>query len=186
LNDVRSFGWRADCGDAFAPNKAGCRGDRGGVRGGLHRLHGGGKPMIRCPVCGSPHDTVDGAVIHMRNMKDDAHGHIVSLEDAFAAVREKKGHDEVTKSEVTKSEVKSEVTSEVTRGDPEKRKTGQTPSDIFDEPSTGAELSDYTGDDESDYLVLYCGHQRVHKSNIPPDALSVECEVCGVKQEILR
>ena len=138
--------------------------------------------MNECPVCGSPHDSVDGVIIHMRNMKDAEHAHIVSLEEAFTAIREKSPDSEVTKDEVTKSE----VTTEVTQGDTPKRKTGQTPSDIFDEPSTGDELSDFTGDDESDYLVLECGHQGVHISDIPPDKLNVKCEVCGLKQGILR
>jgi len=138
--------------------------------------------MNECPVCGSPHDSVDGVIIHMRNMKDAEHAHIVSLEEAFTAIREKSPDSEVTKDEVKKSK----VTTEVTQGDTPKRKTGQTPSDIFDEPSTGAELSDYTGDDESDYLVLECGHEKVHKSEVPPDKLHVVCEVCGLKQGIQR
>jgi len=131
--------------------------------------------MNECPVCGSPHDSVDGVIIHMRNMKDAEHAHIVSLEEAFAAIRQKSPDDEVTKDEVTKSK----VTTEVTQGDTPKRKTGQTPSDIFDEPSTGAELSDYTGDDSGDYVALPCGHEELHPSDIPDAATSVVCEVCG-------
>jgi ribosomal protein S14 len=128
--------------------------------------------MNECPVCGSPHDTVDGVIIHMRNMKDAEHAHVVSLEEAFSAIRDSTGD----------SEVKSEGTS----SNPENRGTKVTKSDMFDEPTEGAELSDYSGDDESDYLVLDCGHQRVHKSDIPPDRLNVKCEVCGLKQGIKR
>jgi len=138
--------------------------------------------MNECPVCGSPHDTIDGVIIHMRNMKDADHAHIVSLEEAFTAIRGKSGDSEVTSSEVTSSE----VTSEVTSSNPENRGTKVTKSDMFDEPTEGAELSDYSGDDESDYLVLDCGHEKVHKSDIPPDRLSVKCEVCGLKQGIKR
>ena len=128
--------------------------------------------MNECPVCGSPHDTVDGVIIHMRNMKDAEHAHIVSLEEAFSAIRDSTGD--------------SEVNSEGTSSNPENRGTKVTKSDMFDEPTEGAELSDYSGDDESDYLVLDCGHEKVHKSDIPPDRLSVKCEVCGLKQGIKR
>ena len=128
--------------------------------------------MNECPVCGSPHDTVDGVIIHMRNMKDAEHAHIVSLEEAFSAIRDSTGD--------------SEVNSEGTSSNPENRGTKVTKSDMFDEPTEGAELSDYSGDDESDYLVLDCGHERVHKSDIPPDRLNVKCEVCGLKQGIKR
>jgi len=76
--------------------------------------------MNQCPVCGSPHDSVDGVIIHMRNMKDAEHAHIVSLEEAFTAIREKSPDSEVTKDEVTKSEVNSEVTQD----DTPKRQTG--------------------------------------------------------------
>jgi hypothetical protein len=133
--------------------------------------------MNECPVCGSPHDSVDGVIIHMRNMKDAEHAHIVSLEEAFTAIRQKSRDSEVTKDEVTKSE----VTSEVSEGDSENRRTGVTASDFFDEPSEGAELSDFEGEPVGDMVALPCGHEELHPSDIPPDMLNVKCSVCGQK-----
>ena len=133
--------------------------------------------MNECPVCGSPHDTVDGVIIHMRNMKDADHAHIVSLEEAFTAIRGKSGDSEVTSSEVTSSE----VTSEVTSSNPENRGTTVTKSDMFDEPTEGAELSDYSGGVDGDMVALPCGHEEVHPSDIPPEATVIVCETCGQK-----
>jgi len=133
--------------------------------------------MNKCPVCGSPHDSVDGLIIHMRNMKDAEHAHIVSLEEAFTAIREKSHDSEVTKDEVTKSE----VTSEVSEGDSENRRTGVTASDFFDEPASGTEISDFEGEPVGDMVALPCGHEEVHPSDIPPDATVIVCEVCGQK-----
>jgi len=123
--------------------------------------------MNECPVCGSPHDSVDGVIIHMRNKKDAEHAHIVSLEEAFAAIRDSTGD--------------SEVNSEGTSSNPENRGTTVTNSDMFDEPTEGAELSDYSGGVDGDMVALPCGHEEVHPSDIPPQATVIVCETCGRK-----
>jgi len=123
--------------------------------------------MNECPVCGSPHDTVDGVIIHMRNMKDAEHAHVVSLEEAFSAIRDSTGD--------------SEVNSEGTSSNPENRGTTVTKSDMFDEPTKGAELSDYSGGVDGDMVALPCGHEEVHPSDIPPEATVIVCETCGRK-----
>ena len=133
--------------------------------------------MNKCPVCGSPHDSVDGVIIHMRNMKDSEHAHIVSLEEAFTAIREKSPDSEVTKDNITKSE----VTTEVTKSDSEKRPTGQTPSNMFDEPTAGAEISDFESESVGDMVALPCGHEDINPADIPDGARVIVCEVCGRK-----
>jgi len=133
--------------------------------------------MNKCPVCGSPHDSVDGLIIHMRNMKDSEHAHIVSLEEAFTAIGQKSPNSEVTKNEVTKSE----VTSEVTSSDSQNRTTGVTGSDLFDEPTEGATISDFEGESVGDMVALPCGHEELHPSDIPEEATVIVCEFCGRK-----
>ena len=120
--------------------------------------------MKECPLCGSPHDSIDGVIMHMRNSQDEVHANIHNQMQAVEHIQNAE-NDSV---EVPKDTQNAEY-------------GGSPPEGMFDEPSTGAELSDYSGDDEGDYVALPCGHEELHPDDIPEAATSVVCEVCGEK-----
>jgi len=132
--------------------------------------------MKQCPLCGSPHDTIDGVIMHMRNSKDDTHKHIHNQLQAA---------EHIQNAENGGSEVSLNTDSEDTGGVPEgtqKQNTeGVPPSSMFDEPDSGTELSDFEGESVRDMVALPCGHEEVHPSDIPEEATVIVCEVCGRK-----
>jgi len=132
--------------------------------------------MKQCPLCGSPHDTIDGVIMHMRNSKDEVHANIQNQLQAAEHIQ----HAENGDSGVS-SNTKSEDTGGVPQGTQKEDTQGVPPSSMFDEPQSGTEISDFEGEPVGDMVALPCGHEEVHPSDIPTEATVIVCEVCGRK-----
>jgi len=123
--------------------------------------------MLKCPACGSPHDKMYGLFIHMRNSKDENHSGFDSTEAIERALADGLDVKETSEADNGSSEPEdSDMASET-----------ETPSNMFDEPSTGEVVSQE--------VELPCGHESINPDDIPAGK-SVICEVCGNRFEVKR
>ena len=121
--------------------------------------------MLKCPACGSPHDKMYGLFIHMRNSKDENHSGFDSTEAIERALAGQLDVKETSEPDEKSPEEES----------PDMATDTETPSNMFDEPTTGKPVSEE--------VKLPCGHESINPDDIPAGK-SVICEVCGNRFEV--